>query len=132
MKITNVTPLFNPVNNGFMYLCQADDGSVWVRSVAGNWAQIKTSVPMDTDTVAADFDAFQKKGLSISENDVKVDNAAQVVIDPVKDIAPAPIAPDEEPLPDPQPEAEVPPADPIVLEPPPPSDAPATSTPPVM
>ena len=84
MKIVNMEPLFNPANNGFMYICHVDDGTFWLRSVSGNWVQLKTSAPMDTETVSADFDAFQKSGLIVTENDVKVDNSSQIIVDPVK------------------------------------------------
>lgn len=90
MKIINHNPIFDLVNHGFVYLCQADDGTYWVRSVGGKWAQVKTSLPVDTATIAADFDAFQLLGQPVTENDVKIDNSGQTVVDPIKAGAPVP------------------------------------------
>lgn len=84
MKIVSIDPIFDFVNNGFTYLCTADDGTFWLRSTAGNWVQIKSSTPMDTDSVDADFQAFQESGKKVTEEDVKADNASQVIKDPEK------------------------------------------------
>lgn len=84
MKIINSTPIFNLINNGFAYLCQIDDGTYWIRSTMGKWTQIKISTPMDTDTVEKDFDAFLKAGVTYTENDIKVDNSSQTIVDPIK------------------------------------------------
>lgn len=83
MKLISSGEQFNYSNNGFMYLCRMDDGSLWLRSVAGKWAQIKTSNPMSFEEIQADFQAFLKSGNVVTENDIKVDNASQLVVDPV-------------------------------------------------
>lgn len=83
MRILNSNRIFNFVNNGFVYLCEVDDGSFWVRSTSGRWVQVKTSKPMSTEVIDADFQTFLKAGLTVTENDVKVDNASQIVVDPV-------------------------------------------------
>ena len=84
MKLINVVPWFDFVNHGFIYVCIADDGSRWIRSTAGQWAQTKTSAPTDFYSVSADFDAFIESGIPVSENDIKIDNSAQIVLDPQK------------------------------------------------
>lgn len=85
MKIVNLAPQFNLVNNGFCYLCIADDGTFWIRSTAGNWAQIKLSTPMDdVDIIDADFQLFLKSGIIVTENDIKIENSSQVIVDPIK------------------------------------------------
>ena len=83
MKITSETPIFNFINNGFMYLCSMEDGSYWVRSVSGKWVEIKTSQPFAIEILQKDFDTFVAQGAPTTENDVKVDNASQIVVDPV-------------------------------------------------
>ncbi len=60
-----------------------DDGTLWVRSTAGNWVQVTQSVPMETDVLDNDFQAFIDSGKKVSENDVKVDNASQIIVDPI-------------------------------------------------
>ncbi len=82
MRLISSGEIFNPNNNSFIYLCRDDEGSLWLRSSAGNWAKIETSSPMGFDDVSADFDAFMQLGKIITENDIKVDNASQIVIDP--------------------------------------------------
>lgn len=84
MNIISSGEIFNFINDGFMYLCRADDGSLWLRSTAGKWAQIKGSTPMQLEDLQADFQAFLKSGAIVTENDVKVDNSSQTVVDPAK------------------------------------------------
>lgn len=40
INIIQITPVLNYHNNGFIYLCLADDGNTYVRSVSGKWAQL--------------------------------------------------------------------------------------------
>ena len=95
MTLVNSVPVFNSVNHGFMYLCQDDTGKYWLRSVAGKWVQIETSAPLDTNSVVKDFDNFLLSGVQVTENDVKVENASQTVVDPIEIIDVTPI--EEEP-----------------------------------
>lgn len=99
MKILNFSYIFNLVNHGFVYLCQMDDMSFWVRSASGNWVQIKTSVPMNMTDIEADFQAFLLLNKSITENDVKVDNSSQIILDPTKVIPIAETTPIVETIP---------------------------------
>lgn len=94
MKIINSTSVLNLVNNGFVYLCQVDDGTYWLRSTAGKWVQIKSSTPVDVDTLDIDFQAFIKANILVTENDVKIDNSSQIVVDPVILVVVQPTAPD--------------------------------------
>lgn len=82
MNLLNSSPIFDLANNGFAYLCEAEDGTYWIRSVAGRWAQIKLSTPMGTDVLADDFLSFQKSGVAVTEEDIKADNAGQTIVDP--------------------------------------------------
>ena len=102
MKIINSTPTFNPFNNSWVYLCMADDGSMWGRSSAGKWTILEQ--PVNTFSVAKDFDAFILKGENPTIDDIKADNKGDVVV-PVEKAEP-PVEPVEPP-------AE--PAEPIVL-----------------
>ena len=74
---------FSLVNHGFVYLCLIDDGTYWIRSVSGKWAQISTK-PLDTLSLQADLDAFLVQGVLATENDVKVDDASQIIVEPKK------------------------------------------------
>jgi len=84
MKIINSNSIFDFVNHGFVYLCQVDDGSYWVRSVAGKWVEVKTSIPVGTEDLDKDLQKFLLAGIPATENDVKIDNSSQVIIDPIK------------------------------------------------
>lgn len=97
MKLINANPIFNLTNHGFVYVCKADDDTFWVRSTAGKWVQIKTSNPMDFDSIAHDFDLYIESLAIATENDVKVDNSGQDVVDPIKYIPPPPPEPPPEP-----------------------------------
>lgn len=77
MKIIDATPHFNPVNNGWVYVCGADDGTLWVRSVAGKWAQIDS--PVDVQSIIDDF----RKAIPVTLDEVKADNTDQVIDAPV-------------------------------------------------
>lgn len=79
--ILNSQPIFNPVNNAFIYLCPDEDGKYWIRSTAGNWVKIESD-PLTFDIILEDFKNFQQSEKSVSENDVKVDNASQLIIEP--------------------------------------------------
>lgn len=81
-------PVFNPINNGWIYLCTSQDGILWARSVAGKWAPI--DYPVDFDTISADFDEFAKANIPATPEEMKIDNTDQII-----DV---PTAPDE-PLP---------------------------------
>lgn len=85
MKIVNSNSILNLVNNSFVYLCGDDEGNYWLRSSAGNWVKIESSIPVDTETLDADFQKFIKSGEVVTENDVKVDNSSQVIVDPIKE-----------------------------------------------
>ena len=107
---------FSLVNHGFVYLCLIDDGTYWIRSVSGRWTQI-TANPLDTFSLQADLDAFILQGIPASENDVKVDDASQIIVEPIKVIPPPP-PPDVTPVPEIQPDVpppEEPPADPPII-----------------
>lgn len=94
MKIINSEPILNFINHGFIYLCVADDGSYWIRSVAGKWAKL-TAKPMDFASLEEDFNNFVKNKTA-TEVEVKADNTDQIVIEPIKKIIPpAPIIIDE-------------------------------------
>lgn len=82
MKIINLNPIFDLTNHGFVYLCLMEDDSYWIRSVSGKWTQVKTSSPMDLSVIQNDLDLFIKSGVLVTENDVKVDNASQIIVDP--------------------------------------------------
>lgn len=93
MKIINSVPHFNLINHGWNYVCQMDDGSFWLRATSGKWVKIELSSPMDTLSVAADFDKYFLSGNIYTENDLKVDDASQIIVDPVKYIPPPEIDP---------------------------------------
>lgn len=87
MKITNATPFFNVFNNGFTYLCNDENGDLWIRSVAGKWAKL-SSIPMKFDDLLADFDAFIANNQPSTEADVITDNKGSTVVEPPKYIPP--------------------------------------------
>lgn len=68
------------MNLGWMYNGQGSDGQLWHRSTAGNYVPIDR--PMSLEDLNADFIEWQKKNLIVTKNDIKVDNASQIVVDP--------------------------------------------------
>lgn len=80
----HITIFFNPSNLSFVYVRQNEDSSFSTRSSGGKWADLKVSLP-HLDTIEADYQAWKKSGQIVTENDVKVDNASQIVVDPKKE-----------------------------------------------
>lgn len=78
MKIINSTPVFNPNNNGFIYLCVTEDGTNWVRSVAGSWSKVER--PLDIDSVDADFNAYFKSNEEVLPETIKIENKGDEVV----------------------------------------------------
>jgi len=82
-KLLNAVPYPDFNNLGFVYLGQADDGTFWVRSVAGKWAQL-SSRPLDADSVIQDFVQFLKNNQPANEADIIADSDAGVIVPPIK------------------------------------------------
>jgi hypothetical protein len=80
MTVIAVTPIFNPHNNGWIYLAVMDDGSNWVRSVKGNWGQINLPVPFDK--IAADFTAWIGQNAAVPLSQIATEDNDVVVVDP--------------------------------------------------
>lgn len=93
MKLINHVPNFNNVNLGYDYTAGVDDGSTLTRSSAGTWAlKTKGVTPLSLEDLQADLDKFLlANGRLATENDVKVDNASQTVIEPLKQLATVPV-----------------------------------------
>lgn len=83
MKIVNIVPSFDPLNNGWIYIGNAEDGTLWVRSVAGKWAQIKS--PVDVSLLSNEFEKSSEATLQ----EVKSDNTDQSVKEPTAEQAEA-------------------------------------------
>lgn len=81
MKLVNSTPIFNPNNNGFVYLCEDESGALWVRSSSGKWASIEK--PANTEFVANEFAKLESVS---SLDDVLQDNIAVSVVPVLKEI----------------------------------------------
>ncbi len=79
--ITNSEAIFDPFNNGFIYLCSAEDGTYWIRSVAGSWAQLSAK-PLSFETLLADF----AKSTPKTEAEVIAENKGGTVVAPTKSI----------------------------------------------
>lgn len=82
-KLQNAVPYPDFNNLGFVYLGQADDGTFWVRSVAGKWAQLSAK-PMDADSVIQDFNDFFKNNQPATEAEIIADSDAGIVVDPIE------------------------------------------------
>ncbi len=82
MRIITSIPVFNPINNSFVYLCTGDDESLWVRSSAGNWTSIDH--PLDTFSVRKDFEAAVKNNAIGTPESLKTENKGDVVVPVIK------------------------------------------------
>lgn len=87
MKIINSNPEYDPVNNGFMYICGADDGTLWIRSVIGSWVEI-TTLPVDTGSLDVDFQVFIAKNTPATPAQLIQDNSGKNVVAPVDLVLP--------------------------------------------
>lgn len=77
MILLNATPIFNPANNGFVYLGTADDGTLWVRSTAGRWSALPN--PVDAAILADEFE----HRVEVEQQEIINDNQSPVVTPPV-------------------------------------------------
>lgn len=72
MTLINQTPFYNIDNHGWVYFGVGDDGTYWVRSVLGTWAQI--DAPASPADVTADFLSYIQKNGAASLSTVDLDN----------------------------------------------------------
>lgn len=89
MKFINGDPSkFNPINNGFIFVGQDENGDYWASdSTYTDFVKISFT-PMTLDDINARFQKFQESGKIVTENDIKVANASQIVINQSIDIKP--------------------------------------------
>lgn len=83
MNLVNTNAIYDFANQGFVYLCQDDQGGYWVRSVAGRWGQL-TKLPLDTESLAKDLTEYLKTNQPVTDDDIINDNAGKTVNPPTK------------------------------------------------
>lgn len=83
-SLLNFSPIFDPTNNAFLYLCQADDQTYWVRSANGVWAQFTDLVPTDLDSLNVDFQTYLQGNAPAAPADILPDDTGPTVTPPVK------------------------------------------------
>lgn len=81
MRVINSNQIFNPINNGFVYICGMDDGTVWIRSVAGKWTLLPK--PIDTISLDNDFQLFLGLNMPATLSDIRLDNNSLIVNPPL-------------------------------------------------
>lgn len=56
-KIISHVPIFDFINNGWIYLCTASDGNMYIRAVNGMYQRV-VDTAKDTLSIASDFQTF--------------------------------------------------------------------------